>query len=132
MLALVGNPDSYTSAPLPPVLAEFFDDKDPFKSPLVSITALLKDYLLHSYLSRPHYFRDCYYFDTRRKTQRIGDYRLKLLATGIGLGKSNYFWIDYAMLSTGLIEVILSIYLPISISKIFIFDFYHIFTLLFH
>jgi hypothetical protein len=44
------------------------------------------------------------------KTQRIGDYRLKLLATGIGLGKSNYFWIDYAMVTSGLIEVILSIF----------------------
>ena len=49
LLSLVINPDTYTSAPLPPVLAEFFDDKDPFRSPLASITSVLKDYLLHSY-----------------------------------------------------------------------------------
>ena len=49
-------------------------------------------------------------FESYSKTQRIGDYRLKLLATGIGLGKSNYFWIDYAMVTSGLIEVVLSIF----------------------
>eukprot|EP00026_Physarum_polycephalum_P003390 Phypoly_transcript_03401.p1 GENE.Phypoly_transcript_03401~~Phypoly_transcript_03401.p1 ORF type:complete len:531 (+),score=74.70 Phypoly_transcript_03401:657-2249(+) len=100
LLSLVVNPDTYTSAPLPPVLAEFFDDKDPFRSPLISISNILKDYLLHS------------------KTQRIGDYRLKLLATGIGLGKSNYFWIDYAMMTTGLIEVILNFYFALPLNNV--------------
>jgi hypothetical protein len=100
LLTLVGNPDSYTIAPLPPVLAEFFDEKDPFRSPLASITTLLRDYLAHS------------------KTQRIGDYRLKLLATAIGLGKSNYFWIDYALVTSGLFEVIIDFYFALPLNNV--------------
>jgi len=82
------------------VLSEFFDEKDPFRSPLGSITTLLKDYLLHS------------------KTQRIGDYRLKLLATGLGLGKSNYFWIDYALVTSGLFEVIINFYFALPLNNV--------------
>jgi len=100
LLALVGNPDSYASTPLPPVLAEFFDERDPFRNPLTSIATLLKDYLHQS------------------KTYRIGDYRLKLLATVISLGKASYFWIDYALVSAGLLEVIVDMFFALSLNNV--------------
>jgi len=100
LLALVGNPDSYSSTPLPPVLLEFFDEKDPFKSPLPSIAAVLRDYL------------------TRASTHRLGDYRLKLLSTVIQLGKACYFWIDYALLSAGLFEVIVNMFFALPLNNV--------------
>lgn len=90
------------------MLAEFFDEKDPFRNPLASISIILKDFLLHSH---PQQNIHKNVLDMRIKSHRIGDYRLKLLSAVIALGKASYFWIDYALVSSGLLEILVNIHI---------------------